>query len=223
MRNQVRDLTGIEFPEDPPVFHNANDQIALRSSVGRHAVTGLGALEDFISPAIFALRGRPAVVVPIWPEYAEALFRGSLQPSFLNDVQAALMRKRRYFGNSRTYATIPDQGLIFFYESAHNGAGRSAIIAVGRVIRRYLAREDIAEKLSAERGVLSARAVKGIAKGEEACVTEFDSVMIFAQPVPLKKLKSMGAADDANMVSARAVGSDVAAALIEAGQPKCAR
>lgn len=223
VRAQVRDLAGIEFPEDPPLFRNANDQIGLRSGDGRHAATGLGALEDFVSPAIFALRGRAAVVVPIWPEYAEALFRGSLQPSFLNDEQAALLRKRRYFGNARTYGTIPDQGLIFFYESAHKGTGRSAVIAVGRVARRYLAQEDVAKKLSAERGVLSARAVKGIAKGEEACVTEFDSVMIFAQPVSLRALKEMGAADDSNMVTARAIGSDVASALIEAGKPKCAR
>lgn len=223
MRSQVRDLAGIEFPEDPPLFQNVNDQIALRSTEGRQASTALGALEDFVSPAIFALRGRSAVLVPIWPEYAEALFRGSLQPSFLHDEQAALLRKRRYFGNARTYSAIPEQGLIFFYESAHKGTGRSAVIAVARVGRRYLAKEDVAKKLSAERGVLSAREVNGIAKGEEACVTEFDNVMIFAQPVPLKTLKTMGAADDSNMVTARAVGSDIAAALIEAGRPRCAR
>jgi ribosomal protein S18 acetylase RimI-like enzyme/predicted nucleic acid-binding protein len=223
LRVQVSILAGIDFPDEPPLFHQANDQITLRSSDGCYASTGLGALEDFVSPAIFALRGRPAVIVPIWPKYAEALFRGSQQPSFLNDERAALMRKRRYFGSARTYGTIPEQGLIFFYESGHSGSGRSAAIALGRVTRRYLAQKDVAEKLSAERGVLSARELKGIAKGEEACVTEFDSVMIFAKPVPLWILKQIGCADNANMVTARTLSSDATLALIEAGQPACAR
>lgn len=94
---------------------------------------------------------------------------------------------------------------------------------MGRVVRRYLAQEDVAKKLSEERGVLSARAVNVIAKGEEACVTEFDNVMIFTNPVPLKYLKTIDCADGANLVTARTVGSEAALALIEAGQPKCAR
>lgn len=216
----IQDLVGVVFPETMPSF--GGSQFVLRSSDGKHAATGLCALEDFVSPAIFAVPGRPAVIVPIRSNYAEALFRGSLQPSFLDDEQAALLRSRRYFGDARTYQAIADDGLIFFYESARKG-GRSAVVAMARISRRYLAQEGAAKKLSAERGVLSAQAVKGVAKGEDACVTEFDTVMIFSSPVPLAALKAMGAADGSNMVTARAIGSEVAAALIKAGEPKCVR
>jgi hypothetical protein len=223
VKKQVVDLAGIEFPDEPPAFRTPDDQVLLRATEGQHAATKLGALEDFLAPAIFALRGRPAAIVPIWPQYAEALFRGSTQPSFLNEEQAALLRQRRYLSADRTYALIPDQGLLFFYESNHKGAGRSAAIAVARILRRYLARESDAESLSKERGVLSASEVQGIAKGDEACVTEFDNLMIFANPVSLTRLKEIGCADDANMVTARRLDSEATLALIEAGQPKCAR
>jgi hypothetical protein len=141
----------------------------------------------------------------------------------LNDEQAALLRQKRYLGSEKTYGVIPDQGLIFFYESAQKGAGRSAAIAMARVLRRYLATEDAAQGLAKDRGVLSDRDVRTMAKGQDLCVTEFDNLMLFTNPVPLKHLKKIGCADEANMVTARAVGGDAALSLIQAGQPKCVR
>jgi hypothetical protein len=223
IREHVVDVAGIELPEDPPAFRGSDDRILLRAAGGQHAATTLGELEDFVSPTIFALRGRPAAIVPIRPNYAEALFRGSAQPSFLNDQQAAFLRQRRYLSANRTYNAIPDQGLLFFYESNHRGNGRSSAIAMARVLRRYLARESDAAHLSVERGVLSVSEVRGIAKGHEACVTEFDNLMIFTNAVPLNALKQMGCADDANMVTARRLDTEAVLALIEAGQPKCIR
>lgn len=223
VRQRVVDLAGIELPDEPPVFRAPDDQVLLRAAGGQHAATALRALEDFVAPTIFALRGRPAAIVPIWPIYAEALFRGSTQPSFLNDEQVALLRQRRYFSADRTYAAIPDQGLLFFYESNHKGSGRSSAIAMARILRRYLARQNDAENLARERGVLSASEVQGIAKGDEVCVTEFDNIMMFAKPVPLKVLKEIGCADNANMVTARCLNSEAVFALIEAGQPRCTR
>lgn len=223
VRSQLLKVAGIELPIEPPLFRAANDQINLRTTRGQHATTALGHLEDFISPTIFALRGRPAAIVPIRPDYAEALFHGSVQPSLLNYEQAALLRRRRYFSDIRTYNVIAEPGLIFFYESSGRVMGRSAAIAIARVVRRYIATEGIAASLSNERGVLSTKELENIGKGAGVCVTEFDNLMFFADPVPLLALKALGCADDANMVTARALNSEATLALISAGKPACIR
>lgn len=221
VRDQLRSLAGIELPSEPPVYRSHVDEIVLTAPSGEQASASLWELEEFVAPCVFALRGRPTAIVPVKPTYAEALFRGSMQPSFLNDQQAAVLSKRVYLGSASTYGQIPENGLIVFYESSEGGIGRSAATAVARVVRRYLAPEGIAQRSARDRGVLNAEEVSAIAKGRAACVTEFDSLMMFEQPVPLAKLKSLGCADDSNVVTARLLNATAIERLLVEGAPRC--
>jgi hypothetical protein len=168
---------GITLPRDPPNFRAPDDEIRIGSN-GGYAITTVGALEELLSPVIFALGERPAAIVPITPDYAEELFRGSTQPSLLEGAQAALLHEKRYFSDARTYRVIPEDGVIVFYESAGRGQGRSAATAVARIRRRYLAEEAIATGLASQKGVLSPDAVQAMARGKSVCngVRQFEIV-----------------------------------------------
>ena len=58
-----------------------------------------------------------------------------------------------------------------------------------------------------------------MANGEDLCVTEFDNLLKFRNPVPLARLKEIGCADGANLVTARALSYDSLQKLIEIGEP----
>jgi hypothetical protein len=221
VRDELRSLAHFELPSEPPIYNSHQDEILLKSPSGEHATVSLWELEDFVAPCVFALQGRPAAIVPIRPTYAEALFRGTEQPSFLNDQQAAVLNTRVYVGHANTYAQIPENGLVVFYESSEGGRGRSAATALARVVRRYLAPQGIAQRSANDRGVLSAGEVAAIAKGKAACITEFDNLMMFDRPVRLSRLKSLGCADDANVVTARRLTPTSLERLILEGSPRC--
>ncbi len=107
------------------------EHISIISHDRRQIEVSVAELENLLSPALFATGERPAVIVPIKPDYAEELFSGSTQRSLLHHSRAILLNEKRYFSNRRTYRIIPENGLIVFYESGGRG-GRSAEIAIGR-------------------------------------------------------------------------------------------
>ena len=67
--------------------------------------------------------------------------------------------------------------------------------------------------------MLSAQEVAKVAKENQACVTEFDNLLLFAKPVALAKLKELGCADDTNVVTARKITSSAASDLLAIGVP----
>jgi GNAT superfamily N-acetyltransferase len=217
----LRSEFGLDIPLDAPHFANPDEVITLDASNDSRVTLKLRALEDFLAPTLFALKGRPTVIAPIWPHYAEALFQGSLQPSFLAGKRAGILTEKCYLSSKASIQKIPDHGLIVFYESSGNlgPSGRSAAIAIGRIQRRYLASEAAACNLAQLRGVLTEAEIRSMARGGELCVTEFDNLMRFRSPVSLGKLKEIGCADGANLVTARPIVSEALASLIHLGEP----
>jgi|TARA_R100000049_G_scaffold3487_1_gene7608 GNAT superfamily N-acetyltransferase len=216
---KVEELSGIELPEDVPMGTSPNELVCISNSADEIIRVPLSNLEDAFSPAIIFGTGRACAITPIKPRYAESLFQGTLQPSLLDAPQAAILREKRFFGDARTYSAIAEGGLLFFYESKDGIRGRGAAIAVARVKRRYLAPSEGASALSREKGVLSAQEVAKVAKENQACVTEFDNLLLFAKPVALAKLKELGCADDTNVVTARKITSSAASDLLAIGVP----
>lgn len=196
--------TGLILPPEPPAYRDQSEHVSIVSHDHSQVNVSVADLENLLSPALFATGDRAAVIVPIKPEYAEELFSGSIQRSLLHENRAILLNEKRYFSHRRTYRTIPEDGLIVFYESGNRG-GRSAAIAVGRIRRRYLATEAAANRLTVESGVLGSRSLQRMAAGKQVCVTEFDCVLRFKHPVTLPHLKEIGCADAANLVTARAL------------------
>ena len=212
-RTALERATGVTLAAEPPAYRTASELVSIVSADRQQLCVSVGDLESLLSPVLFATGERPAVIVPIKPDYAEELFAGSSQRSLLHQSRALLLNEKRYFSNRRTYRKIPENGLIVFYESGSRG-GRSAAIAIGRIRRRYLAGEATAAELAALSGVLSRRSVRDMAEGDEVCVTEFDNVARFKRVVPLSELKEMGCADAANLVTARPISPPGLKALL---------
>lgn len=219
--NIIREKFGLLLPSEPPSFESVDEQISLSTTSDKRATIKIKALEDFLAPTILALPNRPAVMVPIWPNFAEALFQGSLQRDMLSGPRAGIVTQKCYLSDKSSLNRIPEHGIIVFYESTGPGKskGRSAAIAVGRIQRRYLASEAAACGLAQLRGVLSTEDIKAMAKGQNLCVTEFDNLMRFRKHVPLSKLKEIGCADGANLVTARPLETAAAMELIDLGEP----
>ncbi|WP_341711854.1 PIN domain-containing protein, partial [Erythrobacter sp.] len=219
--NLIRSRFEISLPVAAPTFVNPDDTIEIGNPDGSLTELRLRTLEDFLGPTIFALEGRPAIIVPIWPSYAEALFQGTLQPTLLAGKRAGLSPQKCYLSNAKNAARVPDNGLIVFFESAGKAKskGRSAATAIARVQRRFLATEHSAANLAQLRGVLSQADIQTMANGEDLCVTEFDNLLKFRNAVPLARLKEIGCADGANLVTARALSSESLQKLIEVGEP----
>lgn len=219
--NLMRARFEITLPEKAPSFRNPDSSIEVGNPDGSSIALPLRMLEDFLGPTVLALEDRPAIIVPIWPSYAEALFQGTLQPLLLAGKRAGLSPQKCYLSNARNAARIPDNGLIVFFESAGKARskGRSAATAIARVQRRFLATEHSASNLAQLRGVLSRVDIQTMAKGDDLCVTEFDNLLKFRQPVPLARLMEIGCADGANLVTARTLSYDSLQQLIEIGEP----
>lgn len=217
----IRDKFGLILPSSPPNFQNIDDQITIYANSEKRAIVKIKSLEDFLSPTVLTLPNRPAVIVPIWPNFAEALFQGSMQRDMLSGPRAGIVSQKCYLSDVKSFSRIPEHGIIVFYESTGPGKskGRSAAIAVGRIQRRYLASEPAAIGLAQLRGVLSEYDIQAMAKGQKLCITEFDNLLRFRNPVPLAKLKEIGCADGANLVTARSLESMSLIKLIEMGEP----
>lgn len=220
----LNDKFGLLLPSTVPTFGELEAKVSLSTAKGGRAQIKLKALEDFLAPTVFALPDRPAVIVPIWPSFVEALFRGSGQPDFLAGQRAQIVTDKCYLLKRSGISRIPDNGLIAFYESRgrSKASGRSAAIAIARIQRRYLASEEAALKLTQLRGVLSVTEIKKMAVGKELCVVEFDNLMLFKVPIGLAELKKIGCADDANLVTARTLSNSAITKLIELGKPYAA-
>lgn len=217
----LKEEFGLGIPLDPPRFGDPDQAITLDAPGDNRITLKLRALEDFLAPTLFALEGRPTVIAPIWPHYAETLFQGSRQPSLLAGKRAGILIEKCYLSSKTSIQKIPDHGLIVFYESAGKSgpAGRSAATAISRIQRRYLASEAAACNLAQLRGVLSEAEIRTMARGGDLCITEFDNLMKFRKPVPLAKLKEIGCADGAQLVTARPISSEALASLIKLGEP----
>ena len=220
----LQDRFGLLLHQDVPTFSGTEARVSFSTSKGARGQIKLTALEDFLSPTLMALPGRPAVIAPIWPSFAEALFRGSMQPDFLTGQRAQIVSNKCYLLKKAGISRIPENGLIAFYESQgkSKASGRSAAIAIARILRRYLASEEAALKLAQLRGVLSQAKIKEMASGGDLCVVEFDNLMLFKDPIGLARLKEIGCADNANLVTARAISNSALESLIELGKPYAA-
>lgn len=215
---------GLNLPMEAPSFDEKSSELEVEAAGGFKASIRIEALEDFLAPSLLALAGRPAIIVPIWPRYVEALFQGSAQPALFAGRRAGLSPQKCYLSDPASIKLLPEHGLIVFYESGgpERHKGRSAAVAIGRIQRRYLATEEAALGLAQIRGVLSQEEVRSASKNGSICVTEFDNLMRFRSPVPLATLKKMGCADGANLVTGKRLETAALLKLIEAGAPHAA-
>ena len=214
LRAEIENAIGIKISGS--ISSDESQPITVTDAKGQQSSVNLLELEELLSPAIICSNDRPGVIFPILPSYAEELFHGGQQPSFLNHRSAILKPTKAYIGGN--YGSVPEGGLAFFYESSKQG-GRMSITAVARIRKRYAMPKEEAKSISSDRGVLSEKSIDLGSSSRLQTVTDIDSIMRFSNPIGLDMLREMGCADGANFVTSKVIKPAHCAALIRAGVP----
>jgi len=173
-------------------------------------------LETLLSPSLFCIPGRSGAIVPIKRIYAADLIGGAKQLSLLASPEAVLLRERVYFSDPRTAGVLTKGTPVLFYESAASG-GAAAVIAAARVVRAELVPKDGTNPELLRRGVLDEKLLKNICLAETVVATTIDNIMIFRNPVDLKRLRELRAVDGANLVTARWLSAEQMIQIIDEG------
>lgn len=171
--------------------------------------------EKLFTPTVIAWGHRDGVIVPIKPFYSKELLEVSPPVSKLFDMDVKYFSRRTYVNSSRNASKMQADAPIFFYESKGprlEGAG--AIIAVARIINAVInpkygiIRETKGTSTANDENILQIR---------DVVVTSFDNIFRFDNPISLERLKRMGAANNANLVSAQAISAELVNRILDLG------
>jgi hypothetical protein len=103
---------------------------------------------------------------------------------------------------------------VLFYESGREG-GRSAVIAVARIVDSLVTRKKEISDDSARR--IATEHVDQFSSGEDVLLTTFESVMPLPRPCPLEELRKMSATGTQNLLTATDVSSANLARIVSMG------
>jgi GNAT superfamily N-acetyltransferase len=216
VRGRLKSGMNVGLPESAPVYQGPRQTVTIESPAGQTLALPLDEVETLLSPTIFLLPNRPGAIVPIRTVHAADLVGGSKQLRLLAGPEAVLLRERVYFSNPRTAGVLTNGTALIFYESARKGGSASAI-AVARVVRVELMSKDGANHELLRRGVLDRKILRNICLADSVIATTIDNIMLFESPVRLERLRSIGAIDGANLVTARALRPDQMTQIVEEG------
>jgi hypothetical protein len=210
----LQEIGGVSLPDVAPDWGSHRQQIQLSGSDGERRYMRLDAFETLLSPVLLGLSGRPAVIVPIQPQYAEPLLGHSRQMSLAPKMQSEVASGRLYLADPKCLGRYTKGGLLLFYESG--SSGEKAIVAVARVVDTYLINGDDVSEESLAGSVLGVRGLAGIgsAKNKSACV--FDNVVVMNKSVSLKHLRKIGIRD-ASLVTTRKVTDEQLESILNEG------
>lgn len=194
----------------------SRERIVLTSPQGASELSTLD-FETAFGPCLTLTSSQRGAIVPIRRTFAQDLL-GSAQLSLLPKPEASFLARRTYLGTARSPATLSPGTPIVFYESGKQG-GRSAAIAVARVIESNVYRRDSIPDAPRRSSVLTPSSLDAISKQGDVLATTFHHLMIFENPVPLKTLKALGADDPANFITSFKIPSTIVEAIAEHGHP----
>ena len=212
----VERCSGLRFANELPHFVSFDQEFKFADRFGRERSLPLNKLEKYLSPTLLILPGRPGVITPIQRAYADDLFGSSPQLSLLPLKEAVLFSERVYFSSSRNRSEMKPGTVLIFYESGKDD-GRSAAIAVARVVATEIVEKKSISATLLRRGVVQASKIAELSSTGHIAVTKFDNVLILPTAVPLSTLRMLGCADGANLVTARTVSTDQTIAVMEVG------
>lgn len=209
---QIRRRTGLTLERQ-----DHNTDIIITNSNGRQFELTPAQIETILGPTIIATNPSGGVIVPIAKNYADELLDTNDQLSFgfINRKDVAFLSTRGYVNSPRTAQNMTPGLPIFFYESQRTG-GRSAIVAVGRIVNSVIASKGLIE--NDRKHLLAVDDVEEFSVTDDVLFTTFDNLLPFPNPVGLKALKRFGAAG-ANLITATPVSDVNAANILDAGWP----
>jgi predicted nucleic acid-binding protein/GNAT superfamily N-acetyltransferase len=211
-RLSVERLSGIKLQVKCPTYDKAKARITTPS--GDTSEVGLFELETLLSPTLFALPKRKAVVVPINRTFASDLLGTDLQYSFLEVPEAHFLSRRTYFNTTRATRSMIRGAAIAFYESSRGG-GRGAIVAIGRIVD--VTSIPVVNAPEALRRGAVVEDLGTLTKSKRILATTFDNLVALRKPVTLRKLRQIGCVTKANFVSATLISERHLTAIVDAG------
>lgn len=215
-RHQIQSSIGISLPKSTPSYTSINQTIEINLPDAQSLSIPLFEIERYLAPAILLLPGREAALVSIKHDYSEDLFRSAPQGSLLTPPEAILHRERVYISSARTRRVFSEGLPIMFYESKP-GKGRGCIVAIARIVSAQVLQKSETMPKVQKRGVLTRNALENIYPDKEITEVTFDNVLVFNQPVALKKLRQIGCVDGSNLVRAKRVTFDHVLRIVREG------
>jgi GNAT superfamily N-acetyltransferase len=216
IRADLLRLGGNRFEETLPTFKMYDVGFSYERTNGESQILSvkLSDLESALSPTIFALRERTAVMVPIRQTYADELLGTSEQISLLPAAGAGLFHSRVYFSSARNARLLKPGTAVVFYESG-KAHGRSAAIAIARVLDTIVVEKRTVPVSCLQHGILDVQDIAELTKTDKVAVTTFDNVMPILHPVSLPYLRKVGCVDASNLVCARRIDAQQFASVIK--------
>jgi predicted nucleic acid-binding protein/ribosomal protein S18 acetylase RimI-like enzyme len=211
-RLSIERLAGVKVQAKCPTYDKPKAQITTPS--GEKTEVGLFELETLLSPTLFALPKRKAVIVPITRSFAADLLGADLQYSFLEVPEAHFLSRRTYFNTTRASRSMIRGAAIAFYESSR-GKGRGAIVAVGRIVD--VTSIPVSNAPEALRRGAVVDNLGTLTKSKRVLATTFDNLVVLKKPVTLRKLRQIGCVTKANFVSATPISTIHLTAIVDAG------
>ncbi len=219
-RQCLHALTDMRFAADLESIADDDFRIQFQHKDGKEYVIDLFDLETVLSPTLFLFANRSAVIVPIRAAYADDLLGTAAQGSLLPKPQAAVLHERTYFSSARNERLFVKGAPLVFYESG-KATGRSSAIAIARVTSTVIVpKSQIAASLL-DGGVVDEEEIGGLSSGERIAATTVDNILKLRRPVPFARLRALGCADGANLVTSRRISSHQLQMIISEGQGTC--
>lgn len=207
----------LELPGVLPDFQGPNTRVPVIGPRGTTLSIPLHELEELVGPALLLLNNRPAAIIPIRAKYAERLLGTSAQRA-LFCYEARLLPTRTYYSQIATLPVLGQGTILCFYESK-TGGGSGSLIACARSVENWIGVPETESDSVKRGGVLGTKELNVIAKKDRCCITRFDMVMKFRNPVPLDRLRELGCDDGSSFVTSKRISHQQLTSLIDEGQP----
>src|SRR6202041_1851768 len=117
VRQNLQVTADMRFAEDFVSIVDDELRIQFQNRGSNEFMIDLFDLETILSPTLFLLPGRGAVLAPIRASYADDLLGTAAQTSLLPKPQAAILHERTYFSSVRNERLLVKGTPIVFYES----------------------------------------------------------------------------------------------------------
>ncbi len=211
---RIANLTGLQFQQNPPDLNVGRSVCIIQSRTGQQLELDIADLETLLSPALFAVSGRNATIVPITRPFSRDLIGAEDQFTLLDSFEAGLLARRTYLNSPRAAGCMGRGTLLVFYESTSSG-GRGAV-AVARAVTSFVTPKSKLPKRVQRETVVSD--IDKLSKSENILATTFDNLIPFAHPVSLGQLRKLGCVGPQNLRTATRISSDHLLALLRSAK-----
>lgn len=204
--------TGLKLSNRMP---KRDQRLSIQTESGKTIQMSQFEFEKLFAPTVVAWRDRDGVIVPIKPFYSKELLETTPPLSQDFNLNTKYFSRRTYVNNFGCASRMRVDAPIFFYESkGRQRQGAGAILAVARITSAliYPKFEEIREMTG--QPVLK---TENVLRTRNVVVTTFENIFWLHNPIPFVVLKSMGAADDSCLVSAKTISANLVNKIMDMG------